>query len=86
MIHNLPKTKPLKRKVFTFAGIKSSKGATWTQCIILNIYADKPFTSGLVIPKSLAHEEDRPTSQLKTQAYPKRRMKTVIDYKKQFQK
>ena len=57
-----------------------------TDTVYNNIYPDRPFTSGLVIPKSLAYEEDRPTSQLKTQAYRNRRMKTVTDYKKQFQK
>ena len=68
IVHNLPENKPPKRKVFTFAGIQSSKGVTYdraTDKVYNNIYPDKPFTSGLVIPKSLAHEEDRPTSAFK---------------------
>ena len=85
IVHNLPENKPPKLKVFTFAGIQSSKGVTYdraTDEVYNNIYTDKPFTSGLVIPKSLADEEDRPKSQLKMQAYRKRRMKTVTDYEK----
>ena len=79
----------LWKDVFTFAGIQSSKGETYdrdTDKVYNNIYPDKPFTSGLVIPKSLAYEEDRPVSQLKTHSYRKRRMKTITDYKKQFKK
>ncbi len=77
------------RKVFTFAGIQSSKSVTYdreTDKVYNNIYPDKPRTSGMVIPKSLAEEQDRPPKQLKTKSYRKKRMTRIEEYKKKFKK
>ena len=55
IVHNLPEDKSAIRKVFTFAGIQSSKSVTYdraTDKLYNNICPDRPKTSGMVIPKS----------------------------------
>ena len=50
-VHNLPKRKPVKRKVFTFRGIQSTHGVTHhikEQKVYNNMYPDVPTDSGLV--------------------------------------
>ena len=51
-----------------------------------NIYSERPFTSGMKIPKSLRLEEIRPKSQIKTQRHKKKRLSRVEDFAKKFQK
>ena len=66
-----------------------SKSVTYdrdTNKIYNNIYPDRPFTSGLTIPKSLAVEEPRPSKQRRTKTHRKKRMKNLADYKAQFKK
>ena len=50
-VHNLPKRKPVKRKVFTFRGIQSTHGVTHhikEQKVYNDMYPDVPNDSGLV--------------------------------------
>ena len=50
-VHNLPKKKPVKRKVFTFKGMQSTHGVTHRiqeGKVYNNIYPDAPTDSGLV--------------------------------------
>ena len=50
-VHNLPKRKPVKRKVFTFRGIQSTHSVTHRiqeKKVYNNIYPDIPTNSGLV--------------------------------------
>ena len=50
-VHNLPKKKPEKRKVFTFKGIQSTHGVTHRikeKKVYNNIFPDAPTDSGLV--------------------------------------
>ena len=50
-VHNLPKRKPVKRKIFTFRGIQSTHSVTHRiqeKKVYNNIYPDVPTNSGLV--------------------------------------
>ena len=50
-VHNLPKRKPAKCKVFTFRGIQSTHSVTHRiqeKKVYINIYLDVPTNSGLV--------------------------------------
>ena len=89
IVYNLPKKKTPTRKVFTFAGIQSSKAVTYDRHhdkVFNNVYPDEPRTSGLEIPKSLRIVEDRPKSQINTKQYRKKRLTKVEEYKKVFKK
>ena len=50
-VHNVPKRKPAKRKVFTFRSIQSTHSVTYRiqdKKVYNNIYADVPTNSDLV--------------------------------------
>ena len=57
-----------------------------TDKVFNNIYPERPFTSGMEIPKSLRLEEDHPKSQIKTQRHKKKRLSRVEDFAKKFKK
>jgi hypothetical protein len=75
ILHTLPIQKPPTRKVFSFAGIQSTRGVTHIRAtgkVHNNIWPDTAPDKGLIIPMACLKTENRPKSQMKTKRHAKK--------------
>ena len=84
--HNLPKKRPLTRKIFTFTGIQSTHSVTHRVAekkVYNNVYPDVSTDTGLgvlsieVIPMTLRKRVKRPASQLENTIHKKHKIQHI---------